>query len=70
MNSRNFTPSDITPDNIQGFLITTTAGDVAIDYDGGNSAVLTAVPTGVWIPTGNAIRIKATGTTAVGFLVV
>ena len=69
MNSRNFTPSNTTNDNFEMFMITTTAGNVAIDYEGGNSEILLAVPVGVWIPCGNAIRIKSTGTNGSGFLV-
>ncbi len=68
--TRNFTPDDATVDQFTMILVTTTSGDVSIDQEGGNNIVLSSVPTGVWIPVGKAIRIKATGTTAAGFLVV
>tara|TARA_R110000824_G_scaffold392337_1_gene590691 strand:- start:2 stop:217 length:216 start_codon:yes stop_codon:yes gene_type:complete len=71
MNAQNYTPNDAGIDaNIEGFMVTTTGGNVSIDYTGGNTSVLLAVPKGVWIPVGRAERINATGTTAVGFLVV
>jgi len=68
--TRNFTPSDSTVSAFTMILITGDAGNVSIDQEGGNNVVMTAVPAAVWIPVGNATRIKATGTTATGFLVV
>lgn len=68
--TKDFTPDDSTVDSFTMMLVTGAAGDVVLDQVGGNEVTLTAVPVGVWIPVGDAIRIKATGTTATGFLVV
>ena len=68
--THDFTPSDSTVDTFNMLIVTGATGDVVIDQQGGNEITLTAVPVGVWIPVGRAIRIKATGTTATGFLVV
>jgi len=67
--TRNFTASNTTVDSFNMVMVTTTSGAVSIDQAGGNNVVMSAVPVGVWIPVGNAIRIKSTGTTAAGFLV-
>lgn len=68
--AENFTPSDSSVSRFNMFMVTGTPGDVSIDQEGGNNVVLQSVPLNVWIPVGKAVRIKSTGTTATGFLVV
>ena len=68
--AENFTPSDSTVSSFEMFMVTGTSGTVVIDQKGGNTLTLTGVPTNVWMPCGAAVRIKATGTTATGFIVV
>lgn len=68
--AHDFTPSDSAVDNFNMFMVTGTSGAVVIDQVGGNSLTLANVPTGQWIPCGEAIRIKSTGTDATGFMVV
>ena len=66
--TRNFTPSDVTEDSFN-MLLAGSPGDVVIDQVGGDQVTLTNIPINVWIPVGNAIRIRATGTTAASFMV-
>lgn len=62
------TPSDITVNNFSWFMVTSTAGSVVYEQIGGNVVTLPAIPVGVWMPAGNAFRIR-TASTAVGFVV-
>ena len=61
--------SDTANVNFDWFMVTTTAGSVVLDSNGGNSVTLASVPVGVWIPSANATNIKV-ASTAVGFMVV
>lgn len=67
--TRDFTPDDNGNRLFTMFMITGTAGDVTY-VNRGTDVALTNVPTGVWVPCGVASTIKATGTTATGFIVV
>jgi hypothetical protein len=67
--TRNITPSDSEVMNVNMILVGT-SGDVALDLVGGDTVTITAVPANVWVPVGNSIRIKATGTTATDILAV
>lgn len=64
------TPSDTTVLNFNMFLVTSTSGDVSVGQQDGSIVTLPNVPVGVWIPCGNGKTLRATGTTAVGLLVV
>jgi hypothetical protein len=62
------TPSDTNVTFFSWLLVTGTAGTVVYEQAGGNVITLPAVPIGVWMPAGNAIRIR-TASAAVGFIV-
>lgn len=66
--ARPINKSNTPNDNFSWVLVTSTAGSVVYDGKGGNTITLPSVPTGVWIPVGNATNIR-TASTAVGFLV-
>ncbi len=67
--SRDLTASDTPNDRFNWLMVTTTAGDVTYDTEGGNSYTMTNVPVGVFIPVGKATNVQ-TSSTAVGFVVV
>lgn len=66
--TRDLEKSDVSVENFSWFIVTDTAGSVSYEQKGGNIVSLSAVPVGVWLPAGNAIRIR-TASTAVGFMV-
>ena len=66
--TRTLTQSDSTTDAFNMLMVVTTAGTVVFDQIGGNTITLASVPVGVWIPVGQALRVR-TASTAVGILV-
>ena len=62
-------PKSNSTEDAFNWVMVATAGSLVIDQEGGNNVTLAAVPANVWIPVGNAIRIR-TVSTAVGFMVV
>ncbi len=66
--TRDLAESNTPNDQFNWLMVTTTAGSVIIDQDGGNTTTLASVPVGVWIPTGKATNVQ-TGSTAVGLMV-
>ena len=69
--SKDVTPSDTNViAEFNWFMITGTGGDVTVELAGGNTHTVSSVPVGVWMPCGNAVKIKATDTDAVGIIVV
>ena len=66
--ARPLTKSDTAVNNFSWFMVSGTAGSVTYVSEGGNETLIPAVPVGVWMPVGNAIRIKV-ASTAVGFVV-
>lgn len=66
--ARPINKSNTPNDQFGWLLVTSTAGSVIFNVLGGNQVTLPSVPTGVWIPVGNATNIM-TASTAVGFLV-
>ena len=59
-----------TPNDHFNWILVTTAGAVAILDVGGDTNVLADVPAATWIPVGDAVAVKSTGTTATGIMVV
>jgi hypothetical protein len=69
--SRNVTPNDGTSlPEFNMFMVVTTAGDVSVEFASGQNHTISSVPIGVWMPCGDAVKIRDTGTTAVGIIVV
>lgn len=66
--SRNITPSDVSTQHFGWVMVTDVAGSVVYENEGGNIITLANVPVGVWMPVGNAVKIR-TSSTAVGFIV-
>lgn len=66
--ARDLTPDDVVRTDFQWIMVTTTAGSVVMDAEGGDEITLAAMPVGVWTPVGRMQRIKTTST-AVGFMV-
>lgn len=66
--ARDLTPSDSVRTDFQWLMVTTTAGTVVMDTEGGDEITLAAMPVGVWTPVGRMSRVK-TASTAVGFMV-
>lgn len=66
--ARPLTTSNTPNDNFSWLLVTVSSGNVVLDLKGGNEVTLPDIPTGVWIPVGNATNIR-TSSTASGFLV-
>lgn len=68
---KNVTPNDSTPlPEFNWFMVVTTAGNVSVEFADGNNHTISSVPVGVWMPCGNAVKVRSTGTTAVGIIVV
>lgn len=66
--ARNLTKSDTPNDNFTWVLVTTTAGTLEIESEGGNIRTITNVPTGVFLYVGNATNVR-TASTAAGLIV-
>lgn len=66
--ARDFEKSDTVKDRFSWFMVTDAAGSVVYEQAGGNIVTLANVPAGVWVPAGNAVRIRE-ASTAIGFLV-
>lgn len=61
------TPHDTNANVYEGFMVYTTAGDVAITTDLGSAITIKSVPLDTVIPIRTTL-IKSTGTTAAGIL--
>lgn len=69
--AQNVTPSDSeTLSEFNWFMVVTTAGNVSVEFANGQNHTITSVPVGVWMPCGNAVKVRDTDTTAVGIIVV
>lgn len=67
--ARNIMKSDIPNDRFNMVMVTNTSGTLSFNQVGGNTINIDNVPTGVWIPVGNAVNIN-NASTATGFMVV
>mgnify|MGYP003663230672 FL=1 len=65
--TRDVVKSD-TPNDRFNMVMVTTTGTLDFDQEGGNNIVLASVPSGVWVPVGNATNIR-TASTATGVMV-
>lgn len=66
--SRDLAKSDTANDEFNRLMVTTTAGSVVYNTNGGNTYTVTVAPVGVWIPVGNATNVRV-ASTAVGLIV-
>lgn len=67
--ARDLTKSDTPNDRFDMFMVTGTTGSVSYTQENGGIIELSAVPVGVWVPTGAATNIL-TASTALGLMVV
>lgn len=63
-----YTKSDTNTGSFNWVMVNT-AGSLVVDHKGGDQTTLVNVPANVWIPVGEAVRVRL-ASTAVGIMVV